>query len=139
MCIVNTKEVNMSWLVSQLVNVTSVDRALHQNHSGQGSSSCTSLNLFFLALYISIIAWLIVEICVLWLLENLIISAYNYLAQGDYSSVTKFQNDHPAFFEFFFLKEAINAMEENWIMKRIKDSNEFGFWKSKIWSFFWLN
>ena len=51
MCIVNTKEVNMSWLVSQLVNVTSVDRALHQNHSGQGSSSCTSLNLFFLALF----------------------------------------------------------------------------------------
>ena len=37
----------------------------------------------------------------LWLLENLIISAYNYLAQGDYSSVTKFQNGHPAFFECF--------------------------------------
>ena len=28
--------------------------------------------------------------------------------------------------------EAINAIEENLIMKRIKDSNEFGFWKSKI-------
>ena len=46
MYVVNTKEVNMSWLVSQLVNVCSVGKALHWNYS-----SCSSLNFFFLALF----------------------------------------------------------------------------------------
>ena len=51
MYVVNTKEVNMSWLVRQLVNVCSVGKALHWNHSSQGFSSCSSLNFFFLALF----------------------------------------------------------------------------------------
>ena len=50
MYVVNTKEVNMSWLVSQLVNVSSVGRALHWNHKSQGSSSCTKPEFFFQSL-----------------------------------------------------------------------------------------
>ena len=42
------------------------------------------------------------EICMLWLLEDCIISAYNHLAQGDYNStVAEFQNGHPVFCECF--------------------------------------
>lgn len=49
--------------------------------------------------YISIIAPLIVEILMFWLLENCIISAYNHLGGGDYNSVTKFQNGCPTLCE----------------------------------------
>ena len=72
MYVVNTKEVNMSWLVSQLVNVSPVGKALHWNHSSQGFSSCSRLNFFFLALFsllLLVIVWRIsyyIKIFIYW-------------------------------------------------------------------------
>ena len=37
----------------------------------------------------------------LWWVEDLVISRYNHLAQGDYSRSTKFKNGCLAFFQFY--------------------------------------
>ena len=52
MYVANTKELNMGWLVNQLVNVSSVGRALQQNHGSQGFSSFRSPYFFLLLSFI---------------------------------------------------------------------------------------
>ena len=57
MYVANTKELNMGWLVNQLVNVSSVGRALQQNQGSQGFSSFTCLNFSPSKLYFHFCSW----------------------------------------------------------------------------------
>ena len=48
---------------------------------------------------ISIIVRMIIEMRMLWLMEDCIISQFNHPVQGDYSKSTKFENSFLAFFK----------------------------------------
>ena len=49
--------------------------------------------------HISIIVQMIIEMCMLWLMEDCIISHFNHPVQGDYSKSAKFENSCLAFFK----------------------------------------
>ena len=64
---------------------------------------------------------MIIEMCMLWLVSDCIISSYNHRAHDDYSKSAEFPNGYPAFCQMVH-KEMINAMVENWIAKGMKDA-----------------
>ena len=70
---------------------------------------------FSLAIEISIIAQVIIKMHVLWLIKNCIIFCNNRLARGNYSRGARSRNG--CFRLWHNTQEAINAMEENTILK----------------------
>lgn len=69
-----------------------------------------------LAIEISILAQVIIELHTLWLVENCIIFRNNHLARGNYSRALDLEMAVLGF--GIVTQEAINAMEENTILKR---------------------
>ena len=70
---------------------------------------------FSLAIEISIIAQVIIEMYALWLVENCIIFCNNHLARGNYSRALDLEMAVLGF--GIVTQEAINTMEENTILK----------------------
>ena len=63
---------------------------------------------------ISVIVQLIIEMCMLWLMEDCIISHFNHPVQGDYSKSAKFENSWLAFFKCL---KKVNSTLQNKGMK----------------------
>ena len=74
-------------------------------------------NPYRLILTFSIITQVIIEILLIWLVEDCVISCYNHLARGDYSGSTNFQNGRLAISE-----KEVSRMKENAIPKGTKDA-----------------
>ena len=72
----------------------------------------------------SLIAQVIIEKRVLWLVEDCVLSRYNQLARRDYGRSAKFQMA-PSHFDNVTQK-MLNAIEENPTVKGIKDATKFG-------------
>ena len=72
----------------------------------------------------SIIALVIIEMHMLWLVEDCNISCYNHLTQGDYSRGSKFQNGCLTFCQCFTGSD--KHERKNAIPKTTKDAYRFG-------------
>ena len=72
----------------------------------------------------SLIAQVIIEKRVLWLVEDCVISRYNQLARRDYGRSAKFQMAPSHFVNV--TQKMLNAIEENPTVKGIKDATKFG-------------
>ena len=83
-------------------------------------------------LTISIITQVIIEILVISLVEDYVISCYNHLTRGDYSGSTNFQT---AAGRFVVSEEEISTMKENAIPKGFKDAAKSGvkLFEDRIW------
>ena len=85
----------------------------------------------------NIIALMIIEMRVLWLVKDCIISCYNHLAQGGCNWSTKFQNGCLVFCQHYLGSVKHNMRKYN--SEGTKYAAKFGItlWKKKIWSFCW--
>ena len=84
---------------------------------------------------ISIITQVIIEILVISLVKDYVISCYNHLTRGDYSGSTNFQT---AAWRFVDVSEKeISTMKENAIPKGIKDvaKSRVTLFEGRIWKF----
>ena len=72
----------------------------------------------------SIIALVIIEMHMLWLVEDCMISCYNHLTQGDYSRGSKFQNGCLTFCQCYTGCDKHDR--KNTILKTTKDAYRFG-------------
>ena len=81
----------------------------------------------------SIIALVIIEMHMLWLVEDCMISCYNHLTQGDYSRGSKFQNGCLTFYQCYTGCDKHDR--KNTILKTTKDAYRFGItlFKRKRW------
>ena len=89
-------------------------------------------NLLFL---FSIIIQMIIEILVISLVEDYVISYYNHLTRGDYSGSIHFQTAAWRFVDVS--EEEISTMKENAIPKGIKDAakSRVTLFDDRIWKF----
>ena len=85
---------------------------------------------------ISIITQVIIEILVISLVEDYVISCYNHLARGDYSGSTNFKTVAWRFVDFS--EKERNAMKENAILQGNKDAawSRVTLFEGRIWKFF---
>ena len=100
------------------------------------SESLFSLLVFRGIIFFSIITQVIIEIIVISLVEDYVISCYNHLAQGDYSGSTNFKTVAWRFVDFS--KKERNTMKENAILQGNKDAAWFRvtLFEGRIWKFF---
>ena len=75
---------------------------------------------------------MIIEILVISLVEDYVISCYNHLTRGDYSGSTNFQT---AAWRFVVSEEEISTMKENAIPKGFKDAakSRVKLFEDRIW------
>ena len=82
-----------------------------------------------------IITQVIIEILVISLVKDYVISCYNHLTRGDYSGSTNFQTAAWRFVDVS--EEEISTMKENAIPKGIKDAakSRVTLFEGRIWKF----